>query len=971
MPEHPGRIEAMCQEHDSTMYLVLAGLAIGLLVVLYLGFAPGPRRRRAFRRAQKLLAGGSWKEALALVESLDRKGISQGWRVRLRNCAGECHQRAVDQALKERNFEDALEHSLQAARLLGLDENDQRGRVVEAMLAEVRRLFAESTGAEATKAVLALVERINRLAGCAPPEATFWQALCEIRQGAYEPAQAALMQAFEQVGRQVLDPALYLGILLHRLGRPQEALRYLAEANRIDSNCPFTTLQMGVSLIASGGDSGLALRALQRALGSRGLGMWQAQPDRAWVESFPEGRSYIRRLSSRYRYVCPLLGGDLNILLRQGQLALAQAFYRQERFQEAADQYARLLQDSPPTVMLLRGYGLSLARLGQYDQAYKHLRIALEQEEPKDPFTAGYLAQCGALGKPTNADDKPRNITWSLRLLAHYPVMGNAEWAGLIGSVHAEARKIGMTLGAEEQILLCDSLASVQATDPQAALAFSHLAGTFPDALRPVYAWLYARAATVHGIRGPQDLDLFARAFRDPNSARTFFEQQKWDLSEVEYSYLERCARLAPGQFPAILGTEYPPRGEAFLLSRSRQQEEAGHKEPARTSAEVLLKLAPQSVAAHDRLACLHYRQGELDRAIELLEGWRQLRPADHWPLVRAAIIEQERGNALRRQEAIDHALGLTRGPLRAAVAYLGARLALRSAAEDLASGGSQPPGVDHATVANASGSWAAGALIQGVNTPRSPADDTRTALAASQRLLQECLRDEPDHVEAQWCLAAVRSVLGDHEGLASQAAVMDRPAVSDARFHFLGAVCHLAAQKYRGVIELGVRAATADPSLEVESRHVMAWAHLHLGEVEAARESFRRVAADEKSPSAQHARAMLGKLSFQRGETDEAIGWWSGIDSPARRRWALEEPLRQTVLLAGLQALADERFEQAAERFREAGKLGLRDRRLGGLVTLAVVKAGQRLLYEQNGNSSNSKHGSGTEHASTGHARR
>jgi hypothetical protein len=216
-----------------------------------------------------------------------------------------------------------------------------------------------------------------------------------------------------------------------------------------------------------------------------------------------------------------------------------------------------------------------------------------------------------------------------------------------------------------------------------------------------------------------------------------------------------------------------------------------------------------------------------------------------------------------------------------------------------------------------------------------------------------------------------VRSVLGDREGLASQAAVMDRPAVSDARFHFLGAVCNLAARQYRNVIELGIRAATADRSLEVESRFVMAWAHLHLGEVEAARESFRRVAADEKSPSAHCARAMLGQLSFQRGEADEAIGWWSGIESAARRGWGLDEPLRQTVLLAGLQALDEERFEQAAERFLEAGKLGLRDRRLGGLITLAVVKAGQRLLYQQDGNSSNSKRGSGTEHASTGHARR
>ena len=70
----------------------------------------------------------------------------------------------------------------------------------------------------------------------------------------------------EQAGRQVIDPSLYLGMLAHRLGRPQEALRYLSEANRIDPNCPFVMWQMGVSLVASGGDSGLAMRALQRAL---------------------------------------------------------------------------------------------------------------------------------------------------------------------------------------------------------------------------------------------------------------------------------------------------------------------------------------------------------------------------------------------------------------------------------------------------------------------------------------------------------------------------------------------------------------------------------------------------------------------------------------------------------------------------------------------------------------------------------
>src|SRR5262249_44717310 len=157
--------------------------------------------------------------------------------------------------------------------------------------------------------------------------------------------------------------------------------------------------------------------------------LWAPAPERAWVEAFPEGRSYVRRLASKYPYVCPVLGGDLAAIIRQGQMALAQAHYRQGNFQEAADLFARLLQDCPPTVPLLRGLGLSLARLGQYDQAYKHLRIALEEENPKDPLTAGYLALCGALGRPTQEGDRPKNVAWAVRLLAKFPSQGNAEWA--------------------------------------------------------------------------------------------------------------------------------------------------------------------------------------------------------------------------------------------------------------------------------------------------------------------------------------------------------------------------------------------------------------------------------------------------------------------------------------------------------------------------------------------------------------
>jgi tetratricopeptide (TPR) repeat protein len=174
----------------------------------------------------------------------------------------------------------------------------------------------------------------------------------------------------------------------------------------------------------------------------------------------------------------------------------------------------------------------------------------------------------------------------------------------------------------------------------------------------------------------------------------------------------------------------------------------------------------------------------------------------------------------------------------------------------------------------------------------------------------------------------------------------MNRPAVRDARFHYLGAVCHLAAKNYDTVLELGQRAA-ADEALAIESQFLMAWAYLYQDNHAAAQQALQKVAAVEKSPSAVYARALLGRLSHVRGACDEAIKWWSSVDPARRSEWQLDEPLRQTVLLSGLLAFEDGRFEQAADRFREAGKLGLRDRRLGPLMTLTLVKAGQRLLYE------------------------
>jgi hypothetical protein len=476
--------------------------------------------------------------------------------------------------------------------------------------------------------------------------------------------------------------------------------------------------------------------------------------------------------------------------------------------------------------------------------------------------------------------------------------------------VFAEARTLKMQVAEADQVQLCQTLAGVHACDPPAGAAYASLATAFPHAVAPHFAWLYARAASVHGITSDRDLDLFALAFRHAAQMKTYYGVQKWPVDDAEYTYLDRAAARAPGRFPEALGDDYAQRGEKFLLERSRQEEAAGRKDAALTCMDVLQKLSPGCLAVYDRLSCLHYRKGDKERALTLLSGWHRLEPTNHWPLIRAAVIEQERGNAARRAEAIDRALGLTQGQDKAAVAYLGARLELRESVQ------SEP-------------------------------DRRAPALAKTAQLLEECLRHDPKHDQALWCLAAIRSVTGDQERLAAMAPAMNRPDVKDARFHYLAAVCHLAAKDYAHAVEIGRRAAT-DEALAADSQFVVAWALLHQKNGPEARLALQRVAAVDKAPSAVYAKALLGQLSFARGAYDDAAKWWNALDAKRRAEWKLDDTLRHTVLLSGLLAFDQKRFEQAAERFREAGRLGLRDRRLGDLLTAALVKAGQRLLFEQ-----------------------
>jgi tetratricopeptide (TPR) repeat protein len=214
--------------------------------------------------------------------------------------------------------------------------------------------------------------------------------------------------------------------------------------------------------------------------------------------------------------------------------------------------------------------------------------------------------------------------------------------------------------------------------------------------------------------------------------------------------------------------------------------------------------------------------------------------------------------------------------------------------------------------------------------------------------LLQECLKEDPDCTEALWQLAALRATGGDREGLAALSTAMERPDVDDPRFHFLAAACHLAAKRFPKVLDASERAAQ-DPTLSVECDYLRGWAHYQLGDSSAATASLRSVAKDAASPSADHARALLGGLYFTARSYDEATQVWEQMEAPNRTSWRLDGALRDTVFLTGLLSYQQGHCEQAAERFARAGRLGRQDASLNSLTALALVRAGQRLLNQPN----------------------
>lgn len=891
-------------------------LAVPCMLVVVLGsmvcwwlFAPGPRRSRGCASAQKLLAQGRWTEALAIVESLRQPNLSEYWQGRLRNLEGESQRAAGVEAVKAGDFELGLERHLKAAELLRLNAAEVRVSVLERMLAEVRKLFAFAPGTGAT----AIQEMIDRVLALEPKstQAHFWRGLALIREGNLDEAQRALVAArgdLEDKNRvEFIDPPLYLGGILLRQGKPKDALRFISEANKVEGGRPLTALHLGIAMVAAGVDGNLAARALQRALGPKGLPAWLGQPEKAWSEGLPEGRSYIRLLARDFPFACPLWGNDLRGLIRLGQLNLGQAQFHAGQHAAAAETFHKLLGESAPTHDVVRWLGVALAKLGRHDEAFKHLKAAYDLENPKDRMTAAYLAVCAAVGKPNRPEDKGPNVAWAVKTLRQYQGIGDRDWIELLTQVFHEALSLDMALPQADLEFYCDHLVSVAAHDARAAKAYHQVLVEHPQALKPEYAWLFSRAASTHAVEPPRGLELYARTFATAEGARAFFAAQGWSFEELEFGFLRQAAVREPGAFPAALGPDYATRGEALLEARSRRLEQEKQPDAALACADVWLRLAPRSPAAHDRLSQLFHARGKAERAIELLRKWSEFAPESALPWKRMAVLHARAGQPRETLDSARQALERCDIGDKAGWASFGARLTLTAALG-------------------------------------APEHDLQPWLEPAQELLRACLAHDARHAEGLGLLAAVLSLRGDRVGLAELSPLMQADAALPARLQFFAALSHLTAGNVTGALAAAEHA-RGEPKLRSEASYLAGWAHVKGQNPASATRAFEEVASDKASPSANHALAMLGALRFFGGDAAAAVARWQALPADRLAGWQLNEPLQRSLFLAGLELLQAGQYEKAAESFRAASKAGLRERAIGPLVPLALFKAGKEAL--------------------------
>lgn len=843
------------------------------------------------RAARRALERGDHQAALALARRArpPAGAARRSWHDEQRQLEAEALYAAAEVALRERRFADALAFYEVVAGLLGLDKAEAGRRVVEAMLAEARRLsVAEPDNAALPEILGHILERQSRC-----PEASFWLGLYRLRRGDNQAGTTALTTAHDAAQGRPIDPALYLGAIWLREGKPREALRVLADANRIVPNCPLVAWQLGVALLQSGGDALLALRALQKATGPDGFPKYLRAPHRLWAETL-SADSWVRNVSQRAGaqgsiFRCPLGLDQIASVLQQARLTLAETLVTCERADEAVPVFADLLR-SQDSLAVRRGLGLALLHLGRTDEALPHLHRAHTAEKPPTAVTTGALAACLAQA----GGDRAANARHALGLIASLNVRADANWARHAGAVFAAAQAAGVGVSAEEVAELAAVLVSADAADPTAAAVYNLLATLQPQAVSVEAAGLYVRAAQRHGVNLPLDEFLFDRAMADRAATRELFQAQEWDFDAAERQYLERWADRHPGTYPAAPGIDYADEAETALLADANRLLSQRRPEDARGVAKLVLKLNPASGPAHDRLAELAFRGGDRTAAADWLRKWRDRCPNDPLPLIRLAAFDAADRRPAEGLAAAHQALDRVRGVARVPVLILAARLAV---------------GAD------------------------------KRADAAT--LFDECLSLDPNNPVA----LAGRSALAWSEGkFARLIRLSDRMAevqAEDPWFHYLAGAALLLAGRFDEA-EVSARYAAGDPATAAEGRHLLALVRDRRNDPAGAADLLKDPAV-AAGAAGQHAVALRGQAAWRGGDYVEALRCWQTLPDGRLKTWNLATVIGGTAFLAGVQALRAGDAEDACRWLRKAAEVGHPDPRLESLLAAACAGAGTR----------------------------
>jgi tetratricopeptide (TPR) repeat protein len=714
-----------------------------------------------------------------------------------------------------------------------------------------------------------------------------------LRKGEFIAARAEFTASHSAAHGLRVDPVLYLGGLNLRDGQPRDALRVLADANKLAPQCPLISWQLGTALMATGGDAMLAIRALERATGADGFPRFVAEPTRMWIETLPADswvRNVARRAATqRARFQCPLGFDNPKALLAAARLTLADALVVCQRPSEAVMIFHDLLR-SDDSLPIRRGLGFALVGMGKYDDALPHLQKAHALENPPQTRTLGTLAQCLANAK----GDRVGNVQQALALIASQPVRSDAIWARHAGAVFAIAHGLGLPVKPAQISELADVLISSNAADRTAATVYDLLALRDPEAVPREAAWLYTRAAERDGVRVSHDDDLFNRAFSERAAMERFFEANDWDFAAVERLYLTRWADRHPGSYPSGPGPEYATQAESALLGDSLRLENQGQTKLAESVAQLALTLAPQSAAAHDRLAEFEFRRGQREAAIDWLKKWEKLYPTDPTPIARRALIEQARSGPREALLLIRQALELARGTARAPIALAAARIALA-------------------------------------------AGQTEQALA----WIDDCLTFDAGNVVALSARAALLWESGAFGHLAKMTDSLAALPAEDPWLHYLVGVCALVALQ-DAVAEERARLCAGFPETAAEGQHLLALVQTRRGKHAEAFASLQR-AQQSSGPTAEHARALRGQLAWRAGDFAEALRVWQPIVPARLKSWHLDALMPGATFVAGLRSMRDAVFEDAAKWFRAAARLGFNDARLDALLGAASRQASDK----------------------------